>query len=172
MKHLKKLKQYIPDNPALGVTVSYLCDEDGNDWYENQKEFSPDTVKISYDENGVVVAISKDISMLWPINLSVVELSLNEVPSNLSDSGEWVFDGLMLISREYTDDECRNKAEKRKAQLIEDAYYLMKPLELADKHQMSTVEEKRKLMELEKYVVILSRLDTSSDQNIEWPVAP
>lgn len=170
MKHLKKLKLYNPKKPALGVTVSYLCDDDGNDWYDSQKEFSPNTVKIAYDKNGIVVAVSRDISMLWPINLSVVEFSSNKIPPNLSDSGDWVFDGLKIIPREYTDDEIIYKTEQKKKQLIENAYSLMKPLELANKHHMSTEEENKKLMELEKYVVTLNRMDTSTGQYIEFPV--
>ncbi|TXE22162.1 tail fiber assembly protein [Serratia ureilytica] len=68
-----------------------------------------------------------------------------------------------------TPEQLRNQAEQKKAQLLDDAYAAMKPLELAVKHDMATDEEKAKLEAWERYSVLLSRVDVD---NPEWPDKP
>ncbi len=36
--------------------VIWLYSEDGKNWYEEVKNFQPDTIKIVYDENNIIVA--------------------------------------------------------------------------------------------------------------------
>jgi hypothetical protein len=57
-----------------GVSIMVFIDEDGNDWYKSQGEFSTTTLKFMFDEKGNVVAASWDASMLAPENLSVSEI--------------------------------------------------------------------------------------------------
>lgn len=173
MKNLKNLKQYIPDEPALGTTVAYLRDEDGNDWYEHQKEFSADTVKVAYDAEGIIWAVACDVSMLWPINLSVVEVSVRNAPRGLSDTGGWVFNGSAIVPRVYSAEEIQSQTEQKKARLIDEAYAAMKPLELAVKHDMATDEEKAQLDAWERYSVLLSRINPEKEAaDINWPEVP
>ncbi len=57
MMHLKNIK---PGNPKTeeqylltkNSGVVWLWTEDGKNWYEEQKNFQDDTIKIAYDENG------------------------------------------------------------------------------------------------------------------------
>lgn len=51
--------------------VIWLYSEDGKNWYEEVKNFQPDTIKIVYDENNIIVAITRDASTL---NLKVLAL--------------------------------------------------------------------------------------------------
>ncbi|HIH5644638.1 tail fiber assembly protein [Serratia marcescens] len=173
MKHLKNLKKYIPAEPALGRTVSYLCDEDGRDWYESQKDFSNDTIKVVYDADGIILSVASDVSMLWPINLSVVEVSVQNAPKGLSDSGEWVFNGSAIVPRVYSTEEIQSQTEQKKTRLIDEAYAAMKPLELAVKHDMATDEEKAQLDAWERYSVMLSRINPEMKvADINWPEVP
>ncbi len=56
MMHLKNIK---PGNPKTeeqylltkNSGVVWLWTEDGKNWYEEQKNFQDDTIKIAYDEN-------------------------------------------------------------------------------------------------------------------------
>ncbi|XOQ12216.1 MAG: hypothetical protein ACFWUK_25865 [Serratia liquefaciens] len=61
-----------------GLNVQFLKSDSGEDWYQCQKLFAKDTVKIAFDDRGVICSYSEDISSLWPINLSVAE-----VPNNI-----------------------------------------------------------------------------------------
>ncbi|EEQ8813126.1 phage tail protein, partial [Escherichia coli] len=67
---IKSFKLYPPEKPDVPGAM-YLKSEDGQDWYECQSLFSAETLKLVYDSNGIITSISKDVSMLWPVNQSV-----------------------------------------------------------------------------------------------------
>ncbi len=71
--------------------VIWLYSEDGKNWYEEVKNFQPDTIKIVYDENNIIVAITRDASTLNPEGFSVVEVP--DITSNrrADDSGNGRF---------------------------------------------------------------------------------
>ncbi|HDI9198914.1 TPA: DUF4376 domain-containing protein, partial [Escherichia coli] len=71
----------------------YLKSVDGRDWYESQSLFAADTLKLVYDSNGIITSISKDVSMLWPVNQSVAEVADTEENRKADISGRWGFDG-------------------------------------------------------------------------------
>ncbi|EFH4812363.1 tail fiber assembly protein, partial [Escherichia coli] len=54
--------------------VIWLYAEDGQNWYEAQKAFQADTLKIAYDDRGIIRYIEKDVSSINPEGMSVVEL--------------------------------------------------------------------------------------------------
>ncbi|EEW8571409.1 phage tail protein, partial [Escherichia coli] len=66
---IKSFKLYPPEKPDVPGAM-YLKSEDGQDWYECQSLFSAETLKLVYDSNGIITSISKDVSMLWPVNQS------------------------------------------------------------------------------------------------------
>lgn len=172
MKHLKNLKQYAPKIPSLGLDVTYLCDEIGNDWYEHQKEFSDETVKIAYDVNGVICAFSHDVSMIWPFNLSVVEFSEEDTPKELSDTGEWIFDGKTIIPRQFSQAELEKKAQKDKDQLMALATKVIAPLQDAKELGIATEEELTKLKEWVIFRIQTNRIEVSTAPDITWPNYP
>ncbi|MBC3250979.1 tail fiber assembly protein [Serratia fonticola] len=71
-----------------------------------------------------------------------------------------------------TIEETRQGMASRKAQLLNEAYAAMKPLELAVKHDMATDEEKTQLDAWERYSVLLSRVKPEDAPDIEWPEQP
>ena len=77
--------------------VIWLYSEDGKNWYEEVKNFQPDTIKIVYDENNIIVAITRDASTLNTEGFSVVEVP--DISSNrrADVSGKWMFkDGAVV----------------------------------------------------------------------------
>ncbi len=53
MKNIKNFKRYHPDSVDKkwlehAVGAIFLISEDGQDWYECQKSFQPDTMKVEY----------------------------------------------------------------------------------------------------------------------------
>lgn len=149
--------------------VIWLYSEDGKNWYEEQKNFANDTLKIAYDQNGVIVNISKDVSTINPTGLSVVELPDITANRRADIYGGWMFDGKQVIKRIYTPEELRQQAEVKKAKLLEEAETVIAPLARAVKRNIATDEEIKQLEAWELYSVLVSRVDTS---NPDWPVKP
>ncbi|WP_424765420.1 hypothetical protein [Necropsobacter rosorum] len=75
---LKNCKPYEPVEKIYGEDVIYLQDESGADWYESQKEFKADTMKAVYDKHGVIVSCSRDVSALFPLDCSVIEVDTDK----------------------------------------------------------------------------------------------
>ncbi|EHV73082.1 caudovirales tail fiber assembly protein [Escherichia coli DEC6D] len=101
--------------------VIWLYSEDGKNWYEEVKKFQPDTIKIVYDENNIIVAITKDASTLNPEGYSVVEIPDITANRRADDSGKWMFKDGAVIKRVYTEEELRLQTENQKK------YYYSRP---------------------------------------------
>lgn len=56
--------------------VIWLYSEDGKNWYEEVKNFQPDTIKIVYDANNIIVSITKDASTLNPEGLASLRFQI------------------------------------------------------------------------------------------------
>lgn len=99
------IKNFTPGNPktpeqlelANKHRVLFLFSEDGQEWYEAQKQFAPNTIKFSYDSDGVIRSISRDVSALWPVNMSVAEVADTTANRRADISGRWGFDGTDVI---------------------------------------------------------------------------
>ncbi|EGJ8136539.1 DUF4376 domain-containing protein, partial [Salmonella enterica] len=92
----------------------YLKSEDGQDWYECQKHFADDTLKFTYDDNGVITCITRDVSGLWPVGLSVAEVPDTTANRRADISGWWGFDGEKIVDLMTTD-----KAREQKTREID-----------------------------------------------------
>ncbi|KUW61811.1 phage tail protein [Escherichia coli] len=149
--------------------VIWLYSEDGKNWYEEVKNFQPDTIKIVYDENNIIVAITKDASTLNPDGLSVVELPNITANRRADISGNWKFLDGKVVKREYTKQELQQQAELQKAALLSEAESVIQPLERAVRLNMATDEERTRLESWERYSVMVSRVDTAKP---EWPQKP
>ncbi|MGS8553862.1 tail fiber assembly protein, partial [Salmonella enterica subsp. enterica serovar Soahanina] len=149
--------------------VVWLFDEDGKNWYEEQKQFSADTLKIAYDKNNIIVDINKNISAINPEGCSVVELPNITANRRADVSGRWMFDGEKIIKRVYTPEELRQQAGAKKLKLLDEAETVITPLARAVKRGIATEEEQQRLAEWELYSVLVSRVDTSAP---DWPDIP
>ncbi len=98
MNNFKHFTLYVPDEDKhnlAGAGILFLRDDDGHDWYDCQSTFQTDTVKIAYNDDGVVVSIADDVSALWPAGLSVAEVA--SLPDGCDISGRWKFDGKQVV---------------------------------------------------------------------------
>ncbi|EEY7944723.1 tail fiber assembly protein [Escherichia coli] len=174
MMHLKNIKAGNPKTPeqyqlTKKSGVVWLYTEDGKNWYEEQKNFQPDTIKIAYDKNNVIVTVSKDVSTINPEGLSVVEVSDITANRRADNNGNWMFLDGKVVKREYTKQELQQQAELQKAALLSEAESVIQPLERAVRLNMATNEERARLESWERYSVLVSRVDTA---NPEWPQKP
>lgn len=155
-----------------GLNVQFLKSDSGEDWYQCQKLFAKDTVKIAFDERGVICSYSEDISSLWPINLSVAEVPNNIMARQLDISGRWVFDGKNIAKRIYTPEEHQEQARAEQRTRIASATNMIAPLQDAVDLDMVSDAEKARLESWKKYRVMLNRLDITTAPDIDWPSAP
>lgn len=174
MQHLKNLKIYTPDDEySLFLmkehSAEFFISEDGRDWYESQAAFSPDTLKIAYDEAGIIRSISMDVSSIYPRDFSVVEVDITKANKSVDIFGGWVFDNGEIKQRQYSQDELRIQAEAKKSELLSAATETIAPLQDAVDEGMATAEETAALSEWKKYRVKVRRVDTSKP---EWPPLP
>ncbi|HHR4769107.1 TPA: DUF4376 domain-containing protein [Salmonella enterica] len=101
------IKNFKPGEPktleqmelAKKHNVIFLYSEGGWEWYEAQKQFSPDTIKVAYDDEGVIRSVSRDVSALYPYNLSVAEVPDTTANRRVDISGRWCFDGVGIVDR-------------------------------------------------------------------------
>ncbi|EJS9208810.1 DUF4376 domain-containing protein [Salmonella enterica] len=102
MINIKNFTPGIPKTPeqlelANKHRVLFLFSEDGQEWYESHKQFAADTIKFTYDADGVIRSISRDVSALWPVNMSVAEVADTTANRRADISGRWGFDGTDVI---------------------------------------------------------------------------
>lgn len=148
--------------------VIFLCDDAGNDWYESQSQFAAETIKVMYAENGVICAVSQDISKLWPLNMSVAEVQV--LPDGCDTSGAWCYTNSGEVIHHHDFDLKQAKKELLNRQNQADSF--ISPLERAVKYGMATDEERAVLEAWERYSILLSRVDIVSAPDIEWPAKP
>lgn len=169
MMHMKNFKEYSPKVNNLGDGVLFLQDEDGQDWYGSQQAFSPETVKIAYNSDGVICSSYSDVSMLWPVDLSVAEIEPSKIPDGFSMDGNWIFDGADIKVRTFTKSEQIALATTKRTNLIALATTVIAPLQDAVDLNDATETEVSKLNAWKAYRISLNRVDTG---NPVWPVPP
>ncbi|EJA8462633.1 tail fiber assembly protein [Escherichia coli] len=174
MMHLKNITAGNPKTPeqyqlTKKAGVIWLWSEDGKNWYEEQKNFHTDTIKMAYNSNNIITVISKDVSTINPNGLSVVEVPDITANRRADNNGNWMFLDGKVVKREYTEQELQQQAELQKAALLSEAESVIQPLERAVRLNMATNEERARLESWERYSVLVSRVDTA---NPEWPQKP
>ncbi|HCS3278329.1 TPA: tail fiber assembly protein, partial [Shigella flexneri] len=104
MMHLKNISAGNPETKeqyqlTKQFNIKWLYTEDGKNWYEEQKNFQPDTLKMVYDHNGVIICIEKDVSAINPEGASVVEVPDITANRRADISGKWMFKDGIVIKR-------------------------------------------------------------------------
>lgn len=171
-----KLYTPMPGTPAgemaNRIKAQFICTSDKQDWYELQKSFARNTLKVVYAENGVIIQASDDASTLWPVDASVTEIPTEQIPKGFAlplAGADWQYNGQRIVPRVYTPEEQRALADRRKQALMAEAEAILAPLERAVRLKMATDDEKTRLNAWEIYSVKLNRVDTN---NAEWPTKP
>lgn len=169
---LKNLTIYTPEYYDLMIPAIYLQTEDGLDWYLHLTRFQPDTLKICFDEKGVIRSYHADASRLYPLNLSVTEVNTADVPDGLNIYGDWMWNGEKIIPREFTRQEKIDQAEARRSELIAAAAEKIAPLQDASDLGIATDVEAAQLLEWKAYRVQLIRMAFTGTGEIVWPEVP
>ena len=166
----KLMQEEMALNRVHGIV--FISDAKNNDWYSLQKQFAMNSLKIVFDDTGLINSASYDASTLWPQGFFVSEVA--QVPEGFSlpvPGGKWVFDGTTIAEKIMTAAELIAHAEQIRAEKIAAASAAIAPLQDAVELECATDDEKARLPAWKKYRVDLSRLDISAPE-ISWPEAP
>ncbi|HAX4884361.1 TPA: tail fiber assembly protein [Escherichia coli] len=166
MMHLKNIK---PGNPKTkeqylltkNSGVVWLFAEDSKNWYEEQKNFQPDTIKIAYDENNVICDVQTDVTAICPEGKSVVELPNITANRRADISGNWMFKDGSVIKRVYTEEEQRLQAENQKQRLLQQAREKTQFWQTQLALGIISDSDKQQLMRWMRYVQQVETTDTT-----------
>jgi len=154
--------------------VLFLYDEKGNEWYECQKLFSENTLKVTYDNNGVICSISKDVSMLWPNGLSIAEVSIDENTDLIDISGSWKYENGKVIKNENSlFSESKEDFEAARGELLDSA---LKNITLLHVKLMLRIplkkEESDSLQHWIGFMDTLNAMDSNDYKTLKLPEMP
>lgn len=158
------------NEPAYRPDILYARDKNGRDWYACQADFSPDTLKVMYDENGIIVCISKDVTAIFPPGFSVAEVAISETPPEACNDMTWVYRDGRVIKRTYSSAEKRKMLQGEKERRIARVNHVTQTLNSKLLLGMATDEEKAKLRVWMDYVNEIEKISDDTDiEKIVWP---
>ncbi|ELS4260381.1 tail fiber assembly protein [Salmonella enterica] len=172
---------------SFAGTALILESEDGQDWYECQKLFSDDTVKIQYDSEGIIRGVidkpvpvranTYEVSMLWPVNTSVAELALDDYPAGVQLDGTWkyneetrsIYQDADIVSAQVI---IKNTRQLNK--ILSACAVSAFPLQSRVDAGSATDKEVTALAELKKYVIDLTNpaIVDLTQSPLQFPPAP
>ncbi|EIQ7646709.1 tail fiber assembly protein [Escherichia coli] len=153
-------------------SIVWLFSEDGKNWYEEQKNFASDTIKVAYNERGRVVWIGKDVTGIEPTNVSIIELPDITTNRRITAPGYWFY-----RNDEFVFD-YKLKAEDERDALLKQVSIMTSEWEKDLLLGLISDEDKEKLKAWRMYAKSLQALDFStitdktSYRAIECPVPP
>lgn len=163
MKHYKNFTQYFDSNhPYMKLSTGTLllkC-EDSNDWYMCQSSFRNDTVKVVYDDDGVVVDYSTDVYRLVPFNCSVIEFEQSDVP-DVDFKNSYVVVNGKLKKRKPSIEKLKSDFEIEKQKRLSDARNVLQTVELINKNNMTMSVDQELVSQWEKYFIELMTTEYS-----------
>ncbi|WP_371330645.1 tail fiber assembly protein [Klebsiella quasipneumoniae] len=195
MQHVKNFKIALPTEMQIqkfktisGEIPLFLVSEESQDWYECQSAFLPDTIKIMYDPDGIIVSVidkpvsqrgnTLAVSLFFPLGMSVVELSPSDYPEGVVADGSWVFDGSNVVRRRYSAQEIQQRAERDRQQLMAAATGIIGIWQTELLLELISEDDRNSLEKWVSYLRSLRLMDFSSlsdevdYKNINWPEKP
>ncbi|EHH8686772.1 tail fiber assembly protein [Escherichia coli] len=152
--------------------VTWLFSEDDKNWYEEQKSFARDTIKMVYTGDGRVVWVGKDVTGIEPTNVSIIELPDITTNRRITAPGYWFY-----RNDEFVFD-YKLKAEDERDALLKQVSIMTSEWEKDLLLGLISDEDREKLKAYRIYAKSLQTMDFSpitdkaSYNAIEWPVSP
>ena len=153
-------------------SIVWLFSEDGKNWYEEQKNFSGNTIKVAYNKRGRVVWIGKDVTGIEPTNVSIIELPDITTNRRITAPGYWFY-----RNDEFVFD-YKLKAEDERDALLQRVSIMTSEWEKDLLLGLISDEDREKLKAYRIYAKSLQAMDFSAItdkttyNNISWPEQP
>ncbi|MDY9195597.1 tail fiber assembly protein [Escherichia coli] len=152
--------------------ITWLFSEDDKNWYEEQKNFASDTIKMVYTGDGRVVWVGKDVTGIEPRNASVIEVQDITANRRITVPGYWFY-----RNDEFVFD-YKLKAEDERDALLKQVSIMTSEWEKDLLLGLISDEDREKLKAYRIYAKSLQAMDFSTITNktsynaIEWPASP
>ncbi|EFD0291009.1 TPA: tail fiber assembly protein [Escherichia coli] len=160
----------VQEDLKASFNIEFCEDDQGIDWYHRRAQFAEDTLKFTYDHSGRIIAASSDATMLRPVNLSVAEINMSDVPEAFNgESGEWLFSQGKIIPVPV--DALAVATQRRDSEMALASARINSLAEAQDDGDI-TSEELAELAAWRIYRTALRRLDISTAPEIIWPERP
>ncbi|EES4555982.1 tail fiber assembly protein [Escherichia coli] len=153
-------------------SIVWLFSEDSKNWYEEQKNFASDTIKVAYNERGRVVWVGKDVTGIEPTNVSIIELPDITTNRRITAPGYWFY-----RNDEFVFD-YKLKAEDERDALLKQVSIITSEWEKDLLLGLISDEDREKLKAYRIYAKSLQAMDFSAItdkttyNNISWPEQP
>ncbi|ELG5993178.1 tail fiber assembly protein [Escherichia coli] len=153
-------------------SIVWLFSEDGKNWYEEQKNFASDTIKVAYNKRGRVVWVGKDVTGIEPRNASVIEVPDITANRRITAPGYWFY-----RNDEFVFD-YKLKAEDERDALLKQVSIMTSEWEKDLLLGLISDEDREKLKAYRIYAKSLQAMDFSAItdkttyNNISWPEQP
>lgn len=170
---LNNISRYYPDVMPDGDGVQYFVSENGKDFHKFMRYFKK-KYKLLINENAVVLSCAEDVSTLYPVGFSVVEI--NELPDDFDTLGGWMFNkkGEVVPYAPWYQSIVEKERTTRTNDAMTDALLLTGKVTL----NLASDDEKRLFAALSDYINQLKALDFSGVIDAEtraafvWPEKP
>ena len=191
MLNFGPFKKYTPDVPVItesstdeekvevarlqslnDMNIIFVRCKSGQDWYESQKLYSPDTMKIVYDEAGRVVSFDTDASKLWPINCWVAEVAASDIPDGMDRLGGWVYRNGKVEAYKHSAAELQEMAERTRSLLLAKARAFISDWQAELALGILPDNDKVQLVEWMAYIRQLKETDIGNVPESAWPTPP
>lgn len=150
--------------PAVNIGGVFIRDSEGRDFYESQKLFSDNTLKVVFDDvSGNVIIVRESVSDVFPNGYSLIEVPHQEY----DPSRPYTVDVGTLSLRVNTTLETSSK----KQGLIDDADAVIQPMLGYAVAGVLSDAEKEAFKAWNEYRKALEDVDVTAT-NIEWPAKP
>lgn len=150
---------YTPVHNPFGIPAMFLKSSEGVDWYECQSHFSTKTLKIQYDDKGIIDQASFDVTKLVPVNYSVSEVKYT---GNEDDAIGMYFDGKSIMTYVEPDDVKLDRLRRELKDIKISAVQELTNLKMSIEVEVASKEEKKLFTSLKKYVIMISGLTDSN----------
>ena len=153
-------------------SIVWLFSEDGKNWYEEQKNFASDTIKVAYNERGRVVWIGKDVTGIEPTNVSIIELPDITTNRRITAPGYWLYHNDEFVF------DYKLKAEDERDARLKQVSIMTSEWEKDLLLGLISDEDREKLKAYRIYAKSLQAMDFSAItdkttyNNISWPEQP
>lgn len=174
MKNLGSFHSYKPENPEF-PGANYICNGDGVDWYTIawDEERIAGNVYVGVDSSGYILSATDDGSKLFPVNMTVWEMSKSEMPTGLLD--DWslttLTDGKFSINYNA-------KAESQHQSLLNAANDTIADWKIELQLETISDDDKASLIAWMAYIkavkalVFSAKMDETAYGGINWPSLP
>lgn len=177
VKNLKKVGSEVLNLPGHSLVIPIFKDAGGKSLADHAEDFQDETWKLLIDKDGMMRGYTKDPSSFSLFEeegetSTIVEMNESDLPEDFFDQGTFILWSWSpkkgVFRRELPDDENEQMNKVIKKDVMDKIKDILVPLQLAEKYEDQTEDEKERQVELERMLIKVGRINPK-DRDIVWP---